>query len=74
MNKPAANQPENDFPKIGAPATRALTGAGISRLADLTEFTEADIKKLHGVGPKALKLLQAALDEKGLSYAPPKKK
>jgi DNA uptake protein ComE-like DNA-binding protein len=27
----------------------------------------AELKKLHGVGPKALRLIQEALEEQGLS-------
>ena len=61
---------ENDLPaKLGAPAERALTGAGIQKLEDLTRFSEKEIKKLHGVGPNALGKLRTALAEKGLSFA-----
>jgi predicted flap endonuclease-1-like 5' DNA nuclease len=48
-------------PGIGAPAERALTGAGYSRLEQLTHVTEAELGQLHGVGPKALRLLRDAL-------------
>ena len=61
--------PETDFPKIGAPATRALVNAGYLRLEQLTEVTEADLAKLHGMGPKALGILRTALAERGLSFA-----
>jgi hypothetical protein len=61
---------DTDFPKIGAPATRALVNAGYLRLEQLTEVTEADLAKLHGMGPKALRILRAALDEQGMSFAP----
>jgi hypothetical protein len=57
------------FPKIGAPATRALTAAGYTRLEQLTEVTEAELGKLHGMGPKALGLLRAALAEQGRTFA-----
>ena len=70
-NKKAAGsgQPESDFPKIGQPALRALTGAGIQRLEQLTSFTEAEIKQLHGMGPKALGILRQALADRSLSFA-----
>ena len=55
-------------PKLGAPAERALAGAGIKNLKHLTKFSEAEIKKLHGVGPNALGKLRQALAEKGLSF------
>ncbi|GAA1073260.1 MULTISPECIES: helix-hairpin-helix domain-containing protein [Kitasatospora] len=62
------DQPQGDLPRnIGAPATRALTGAGYTRLDDLAGVPVAELKKLHGMGPKALERLQAALTERGKS-------
>jgi hypothetical protein len=52
---------------IGAPATRALTAAGYTELRQLADVPVADLKKLHGVGPKALRLLQEALEQHGMS-------
>jgi hypothetical protein len=52
---------------IGAPATRALTAAGYTNLSQLADVPVAELKKLHGVGPKALRLLQEALKQQGLS-------
>jgi predicted flap endonuclease-1-like 5' DNA nuclease len=63
---------ETDLPKgIGAPAQRALAGAGIQNLEQLSRFNEAQIKNLHGIGPKALNVLRQALAEKGLAFADP---
>ena len=56
-------------PGLSQPALRALTGAGIVRLDQLTKFSEAEIRHLHGIGPNALIKLKAALRAKGLSYA-----
>lgn len=56
------------FPKIGAPAIRALEAAGYSRLEQLTKVTEAELSQLHGMGPKALGILRETLKEKGLSF------
>jgi hypothetical protein len=61
-------------PKLGAPAERALAGAGIKTLKQLTKFSEAEIKQLHGVGPNALGKLRQALADKGLAFAERKKK
>lgn len=61
-------QNNNDFPKIGSPATRALEAAGYSRLEQLTKVTEAEVSQLHGMGPKALGILCESLKEKGLSF------
>jgi DNA-directed RNA polymerase alpha subunit len=60
--------PEADLPRsIGAPATRALTAAGYTELGQLADVPAAELAKLHGVGPKALRLLQEALHERGMS-------
>lgn len=65
-----ANQGEHDFPKsIGNPAANALLAAGYTRLEHLTRIRESDLKQLHGVGPKAIKVLRETLAEMGLSFA-----
>ena len=58
----------NDLPKLSAPAHRALAGAGITSLAEVSQHTEAEIAKLHGVGPTIIVALRAALAEKGLAF------
>ena len=62
-------QSTSDLPKLSAPAQRALAGAGIQNLKQLSTFSEKQIKNLHGIGPNALKELQNALQAKGLSFA-----
>jgi uncharacterized protein YdhG (YjbR/CyaY superfamily) len=62
------SQTDNDFPKIGAPATRALEAAGYFRLEQLTKLTEAELGQLHGMGPKALGILRETLKAQGLSF------
>lgn len=60
---------ESDLPAgLGAPAQRALAGAGITRLEQLAAMSEAEITRLHGIGPKALGQLRDALAAKGLSF------
>lgn len=71
--KPKKKQESELPPKLGAPAERALAGAGIKTLKQLTKFSEAEIKQLHGVGPNAIGKLRLALEEKGLSFAKEKK-
>ncbi|MEV7007757.1 helix-hairpin-helix domain-containing protein [Streptosporangium sp. NPDC051022] len=58
----------DDLPKIGAPARRALLGAGYARLEQLTEVTEAELLALHGMGPKAARILRVTLEERGLTF------
>lgn len=66
---------ESDLPpKLSAPAQRALAGAGYWRLEQLTRVREAEIKRLHGIGPNGLKQLRDALEAKGLSFAEGKSK
>jgi ERCC4-type nuclease len=64
------NNHENNLPpNLGKPAQRALDGAGITSLEQVTELNEAELMKLHGMGPKAMNQLRMALEEKGLSFA-----
>jgi hypothetical protein len=61
---------ERDLPTgISKPAQRALAGAGYLRLEQFTMISEAEVLKLHGMGPKALSLIRQALAAKGLSFA-----
>jgi hypothetical protein len=59
---------ESDLPKISRPAERALRSVGVTRLGQLTKFRETEIAALHGMGPKGVRILKAALTEKGLSF------
>ena len=56
-------------PGLSQPALRALSGAGVIRLEQLTRFSEGEIKRLHGIGPNALEKLRHALAAGGLAYA-----
>ncbi len=61
-------KPEADLPRgIGAPATRALVSAGYTSLDALAGVQAADLAKLHGVGPRALEVLQEELEKQGRS-------
>jgi hypothetical protein len=46
---------------IGKPATRALGGAGVTTLAQVAELTDAELLAMHGVGPKAVRLLREVI-------------
>ena len=59
----------DDLPKIGAPATRALNNSGYTRLEQLAEIPRSELAKLHGIGPRALRIIQAALEENDLTLA-----
>ena len=70
MTDPQRDRATSDFPKLAKPAQRALAGAGYAHLEQLTKVSEAELKQLHGMGPKAIELLRDALAAKGLSFAP----
>lgn len=64
------NERENDLlADLPGPARRALLGAGFVRLGQLTTISEADVSRLHGVGPGVVDRLRCALDASGQSFA-----
>lgn len=68
-------QAESDLPpELSNPARRALVGAGYLRLAQLREVSEAEIARLHGMGPKGIAILRRALSAQGLSFGEGKRK
>jgi hypothetical protein len=56
-----------DLP-IGKPARGALRLAGLVRYVDLTRVSRAEVAELHGVGPKALRILDLELESRGLRF------
>ncbi|WP_340291917.1 DNA-binding protein [Aquipuribacter hungaricus] len=58
--------PLEELPSIGAPATLALTDAGYTSLAQLAGVARSDLARLHGVGPRALALIEAELEQHDL--------
>lgn len=58
---------DDDLPRIGAPATRALASIGVTRLDQVAQRSESELLGLHGFGPRALRILVEALDARGLS-------
>jgi hypothetical protein len=54
--------PDFDGVRIGRPATGALTEAGFRTLADLPSDLK-ELGSLHGVGPRAIHLLEAAREK-----------
>jgi predicted flap endonuclease-1-like 5' DNA nuclease len=59
---------EGGLPKIGAPATRALHAAGVAKVSDLTRWTKDELGALHGMGPKAIRILEEHLGARGLGF------
>ena len=59
-----------DLPAIGRPANSALLAQGVTTLDQVAGLSEADLRALHGVGPKAVRLLREALSDRGLRFRP----
>ncbi|KML41798.1 RNA polymerase alpha subunit C-terminal domain-containing protein [Cytobacillus firmus] len=63
------NKPKSGFlSKLSAPARNALVFEGIDTLEKLSNYTEKEILKLHGVGPASLPIMRTSLEEEGLSF------
>lgn len=65
-------RPVGDLPnEMGKTAPRELHHAGISSLAEVAQHTSEELLAIHGVGPKAIRILEEALTAKGLSFRAP---
>ena len=65
----AERKPESGFLSLlSAPARRALENNGITSLQELSNYTEKEILKFHGMGPASLPKLRDALREEVLSF------
>lgn len=68
---PAADraQPRSLPAGLAKPAQRALAAAGYTTLDQLTQVSEQDLSRLHGMGPKTVRQLRDALAAAGLGFA-----
>jgi DNA-directed RNA polymerase alpha subunit len=65
----ANNKPESGFlSKLSNPARSALEANGITTLTELAKYSEREILKLHGMGPRSIPTLRQALMDAGLSF------
>ena len=63
------NKPESGFLSLlSAPARRALVYNGVTTVQKLSEFSEKEISKLHGIGPASIPTLRSSLEGEGLSF------
>lgn len=46
---------------LAAPARRSLAAAGLETLEDVAGYDRAELARLHGMGPRALDILDEAL-------------
>jgi hypothetical protein len=69
MAKKSPEALPSPFPSGDAqPALRAFAGAGCTQLNQLANVCENDLASLHAMGPKAIRLLRAALIESGEDF------
>ena len=59
---------DSGFPKLSAPARCALARAGYTELALLTDVSQPELRRLHGMGPAAIRRLRAALADHGMAF------
>lgn len=58
-----------EFPtSIGNVARRELAVHGITTFAHLTQLTQRDLIAIHGVGPKAVSILNDEMLSRGLAF------
>ena len=55
-------------PQIGKVASRELALNGYTRYEELTVVTSKQLLAIHGVGPKAIRILEEELYARGLSF------
>ncbi|MEU0884020.1 hypothetical protein ABZ345_35950 [Lentzea sp. NPDC005914] len=59
-----------EFPRtIGNVATRQLAAHGYTTFDSLTKVSAKELLKIHGVGPKAIRILGEELAAQGKTYA-----
>ncbi len=51
---------KDTLPYIGRPAADALAAIGVTKASRLKDFTEKDLLAIHGIGPKAIRMLREA--------------
>lgn len=65
-------RPIGDLPdEIGKTAARELSVHGINTLQKVANHSERELLAIHGVGPKAVRLLGEAMSAKGLGFRRP---
>jgi hypothetical protein len=61
--------PDMEFlSKLSAPARRALEKEGLITLQMLAATTKSELLQLHGVGPNAIRVIEDAMENVGLTF------
>ena len=62
-------RPVGDLPnQIGKTAARELFLNGITSLREVSAHSEKELLAIHGVGPRAIRILRESLAGKGLEF------
>jgi predicted flap endonuclease-1-like 5' DNA nuclease len=62
-------RPVGDLPdEIGRTAARELSLNGITSLEQVARHSRQELLAIHGVGPKAIRILEEALAAEGIGY------
>ncbi|WP_378743026.1 hypothetical protein [Nocardia brasiliensis] len=62
----------SEFPsRMGKVANRELVSNGYTRYDQLTSVTTKELLRIHGIGPKAIRILEEELAARGLRFAEP---
>lgn len=56
---------------IGRPTVNALKALNITSLEDLSRFSKDDLAAIHGVGPKAVSILEQSMAENNMCFLSP---
>ncbi|GAA3633263.1 hypothetical protein C8D88_109147 [Lentzea atacamensis] len=65
-----SEHPETEFPRsIGKVANRELALNGYTTFDSLTKVSAKELLKIHGVGPKSIRILGEELAAQGKAYA-----
>ncbi len=59
--------------KLAVPAQRAIRGAGVETLEQLSRMTREEALAMHGIGQKATRLVEATLAEYGMAFSAERK-
>lgn len=65
---PEQPPPSELTPRIGKVARRELAAHGITRYEQLTRVRPAELLEIHGVGPKAIRILEEELAARRLAF------
>ncbi|WP_245167080.1 DNA-binding protein [Staphylococcus caeli] len=68
MDKEGDDDMTTSLPKIGKPATNALNNIGVTSLEAVSKYDRTSLLGIHGVGPKAIGILEDALKAKNMNF------